>query len=257
VAPPQAGQALGVQPTCAFGALRDLERIVERVRPDRVIVAMASRRGHGSGAAVAPRGRTHGATVMGATLFVLTVLALSGAPDPGAADARTAAVPREEMRGYRIGPEDVLQVSVWGNDAVSRTAPVRPDGKISLPLLNDVKAAGLTPMELREELIRRLAEYIPNPEVAVSVTEVRSFKVSVIGAVVKPGRYELKSWTTVIDLLAMAEGFTEFAARSRILVLRSDGQRVQRLPFDYDKVASGGAAHVNFYLRPADIVLVP
>jgi polysaccharide export outer membrane protein len=194
---------------------------------------------------------------MGTTLFVLTVLALSGARDPSEAAARTAAIPRDETPAYQIGPEDVLQVSVWGNDAVSRTAPVRPDGKISLPLLNDVKAAGLTPMELREDLTRRLTEYIPNPEVSVSVAEVRSFKVSVIGAVAKPGRYELKSWATVMDVLAMAEGFTEFAARSRVVVLRSDGKQVQRLSFDYDKVASGGAGQANFYLRPADIVLVP
>jgi polysaccharide export outer membrane protein len=81
--------------------------------------------------------------------------------------------------------------------------------------------------------------------------------VSVIGAVAKPGRYELKSWATVIDVLAMAEGFTQFAARSRIVVLRSDGKRVERLPFDYDRVASGGAGQTNFYLRPSDIVLVP
>ena len=194
---------------------------------------------------------------MGATLFVLGILAVAGAPDPSATAARTPTTAREESPGYRIGPEDVLQVSVWNTDAVSRTAPVRPDGKISLPLLNDVQAAGLTPMELREELTRRLAEYIPHPEVSVSVNEVRSFKVSVIGAVAKPGRYELKSWATVIDVLAMAEGFTQFAARSRIVVLRAVGNQVERLPFDYDKVASGGAGQANFYLRPSDIILVP
>jgi polysaccharide export outer membrane protein len=166
-------------------------------------------------------------------------------------------VARDETPGYRIGPEDVLQVSVWSNDAVSRTAPVRPDGRISLPLLNDVQAAGLTPMELRAELTRRLAEYIPSPEVSVSVTDVRSFKVSVIGAVAKPGRYELRSAATVMDMLAMAEGFTQFAARSRIVVLRSEGGRVQRLPFDYDKVASGGSGQANFYVQPSDIVVVP
>jgi polysaccharide export outer membrane protein len=193
---------------------------------------------------------------MGATLFVLTVLACSGAPAPEAAASRTPTAARDEMPGYRIGPEDVLQVSVWGNDAVSRTAPVRPDGRISLPLLNDVQAAGLTPMELRAELARQLAEYMPHPELSVSVNEVRSFKVSVIGAVARPGRYELKSWATVMDVLAMAEGFTEFAARSRIVVLRSDGKQVQRIPFDYDKVASGGG-QANFYVRPSDIVLVP
>jgi polysaccharide export outer membrane protein len=190
-------------------------------------------------------------------VLALAMWTLSDGSEP-AADAR----PRLEtsaadLPGYRIGPEDVLQVSVWGNEAVSRTAPVRPDGRISLPLLNDVQAAGLTPMELRDELSRRLAEYIPHPEVAVSVTEVKSFKVSVIGAVVKPGRYELKSRATVIDVLALAEGFTEFAARSRVVVMRSDGSRVERLPFDYDKVASGSSGQANFYVRAGDIVLVP
>ncbi len=194
-------------------------------------------------------------------MMIPILLALSTWTSPGgepAADARPSMESAAtDLAGYRIGPEDVLQVSVWGNEAVSRTAPVRPDGRISLPLLNDVQAAGLTPMELRSELSRRLAEYIPHPEVAVSVTEVRSFKVSVIGAVTKPGRYELKSRATVIDVLAMAEGFTEFAARSRVVVLRSDGSRVERLPFDYDKVASGNAGQSNFYVRAGDIVLVP
>jgi polysaccharide export outer membrane protein len=190
-------------------------------------------------------------------VLALSLLALVGGGEPRPdAPARMESLPGD-VPGYRIGPEDVLQVSVWSNDALSRTAPVRPDGRISLPLLNDVRAAGLTPMELREELIRLLAEYIPRPEVAVTVTEVKSFKVSVMGAVTKPGRYELKSRATVIDVLAMAEGFTEFAARSRIVVLRSTGDRVERLAFDYDKVASGGPAQANFYVRPGDIVLVP
>ena len=88
---------------------------------------------------------------------------------------------------YRIGPEDILQISVWKNDAMSRTLPVRPDGKISLPLLSDVQAAGLTAIELREILTKKLAEYMPNPEVSVIVSEIRSFKVSVIGEVSRPG----------------------------------------------------------------------
>jgi polysaccharide export outer membrane protein len=195
-------------------------------------------------------------------MMIPMVLALAMWTLADGGEAGTDARPRMEtaaadLAGYRIGPEDVLQISVWGNEAVSRTAPVRPDGRISLPLLNDVQAAGLTPMELRDELVRRLAEYIPQPEVAVSVTEVRSFKVSVIGAVTKPGRYELKSRATVIDVLALAEGFTEFAARSRVVILRSEGSRVERLPFDYDKVASGNAGQSNFYVRAGDIVLVP
>jgi polysaccharide export outer membrane protein len=163
----------------------------------------------------------------------------------------------ETTPGYRIGPEDVLQVSVWNNEAMSRTAPVRPDGNISLPLLNDVAAAGLTPMELREELMRRLTTYMPHPEVSVIVTEVRSFKVAVIGQVPKPDRYEFRSAATVMDVLALAGGFTEFASRSRIVVLRSNGQKTERIPFDYDKVRASDPSQRNFELRAGDIVLVP
>lgn len=159
---------------------------------------------------------------------------------------------------YRIGPEDVVQVVVWKNEALSHTVPVRPDGQISLPLLNDVQAAGLTPLELRESLIKRLSDYVPAPEVSVIVTEVKSMKISVMGAVAKPGRYQLGSSATVIDALAMAEGFTEFSSPSRIVVLRSKGNRQERLPFDYDKFRSGsGGVQANFDLRPGDIVLVP
>jgi polysaccharide export outer membrane protein len=166
--------------------------------------------------------------------------------------------PTPMIEEYRIGPEDQLQISIWKNDAMSKSVPVRPDGLISLPLLNDIQAAGLTAMELREVLMKRLGEYMPTPEVAVIVTEVRSYKVSVIGEVHKPGRYELKSWTTVLDLLAQAGGVNEFAARGRIVVLRPDGRTMKRIPFNYNRViSSSGGERENFYLRPGDILLVP
>ena len=149
----------------------------------------------------------------------------------------------------------MLQVAVWNNEAMTRTVPVRPDGMISLPLLNDVPAAGLTPMQLRETLLKRLVEYIPTPEVSVIVTDVHSLKVSVVGEVTQPGRFELKAWATVLDVLALAGAFRDFAAKSRIVVLRGAGERRQRIPFNYDKVIEGSQA--NFYLRPGDIVLVP
>jgi polysaccharide export outer membrane protein len=182
------------------------------------------------------------------------VVGAAGSPSP-AALSRTG--PAGDDAAYRIGPEDVLEISVWNNEAMSRTAPVRPDGRFSLPLLNDVQAAGLTPMELREQLKGRLAEYMPDPEVSVIVTDVRSFKVSVIGAVPKPDRYQLKSRTTVMDVLAMAGGPNEFASRSRIVVIRANGQKTERIPFDYDKVRGGDSSQDNFHLRPGDIVLVP
>lgn len=158
---------------------------------------------------------------------------------------------------YRIGPEDTLLISVWKNDAITKTVPVRPDGMISLPLVQDVKAAGLTPMELREELTKKLSEFIPSPEVSVILTEVRSFKVSLMGEVKNPARYDLKSWTTVLDILALAGGFNEFAKRNRIVILRPEGTTMKRIPFDYNKVISAGGEHTNIYLWPGDIVLVP
>jgi polysaccharide export outer membrane protein len=171
--------------------------------------------------------------------------AVAARPDAGAAEE------------YRIGAEDTLQISVWRNEAMSKTIPVRPDGMISLPLLNDVKAAGLTPAELQKVLAGKLAEYMPNPEVSVILTDVRSYKVSVIGEVKKPARYELKSWTTVLDILALAGGFTEFAARGRIVVLRPNGATIKSIQFNYNKVVSAGGEQENFYVRPGDIVLVP
>jgi len=170
-------------------------------------------------------------------------------PPPGRED-----VDAEE---YRIGPEDVLQIFVWKNETLSRTVSVRPDGKISLPLLGDVQAAGSTSGELRDVLSKRFADFIAAPEVSVIVAEVKSIKVSVIGEVPKPGRYELKSRTTVLDILALAGGFGQFASRGRIVVLRPEGGKMKRIPFNYNKVVSTGGEQENFYLQPGDIVVVP
>jgi len=186
------------------------------------------------------------------------VLALSGWLTLGAITASAQSNGAAKVTvGYRIGPEDTLLISVWRNDAMSKTVPVRPDGMISLPLLNDVKAAGFTPAELRDILVVRLAEYMPTPEVSVIVTEIRSFKVSVLGEVAKPARYELKSATTVLDVLALAGGLTEFAARSRIVIMRQDGNTVKRIPFNYNKVVAASGEHDNLQLQPGDIILVP
>ena len=158
---------------------------------------------------------------------------------------------------YRIGPADVLDISVWNNTALSRTVPVRPDGKISLPLLNDVQAAGLTPVQLREALAEKLVAYLPTPEVSVIVREVQSFRVSVIGEVRRPDRYDLRGRGTVLDALAMAGGFAEFAARTRIVILRHDGATAKRIPFNYNAIVSANGANGNFFLEPGDIILVP
>src|SRR2546426_1055060 len=166
----------------------------------------------------------------------LLVSALNAVESADAQPPAIAASERDTNRlgapdAYRIGPEDMLQISVWKNDAMSRAVLVRPDGKISLPLLNDVQAAGLTAIELKEVLTKRLTDYMPSPEVSVIVTDVRSLKVSVMGEVARPGRYELKSWATVLDVLAMAGGLTQYASRSRIVILTSDGNGMKRIPF--------------------------
>jgi polysaccharide biosynthesis/export protein len=184
-----------------------------------------------------------------------------------AASPSSARLPSEQHAAvaagdYRIGPEDLLHVIVWKNEPMSRIVLVRPDGHISLPLLNDVKAAGLTPMQLRDILVKSLSEYMPSPEVSVIVNDIRSFKVSVIGEVIRPGRYELKSATTALDVLAAAGGFSSFANRTKIVVLRPTSTTIgdnaapmKRIPFNYNRVSGG--EQENIYLLPGDIVLVP
>ena len=183
-------------------------------------------------------------------LVILSVVAGGLSLPPSGAGA-------QDKADYQIGPEDVLDIAVWNNTAIGRTVPVRPDGKISLPLLNDVQAAGLTPMQLRDVLMKKLAEYMPTPEVSVIVREVRSFKVSVIGEIKTPGRFELKSRTTVLDVLAQAGAFTEFASRGRIFILRPNGTTMKRIPFSYNKVIAADGEHGNFFLQPGDIIVVP
>ena len=159
---------------------------------------------------------------------------------------------------YVIGPADVLEVAVWQNTAVSRTVPVRPDGKISLPVLNDVQAAGLTPMQLQDALTKALVKYIQTPEVSVIVREVNSFNISVIGHVKTPGRHTLTTRVTVLEALALAGGLTEYADRDRIVIVRRSGAITKQLPFAYDKVVPGNGSkgQLNFFVQPDDIILV-
>ena len=195
-----------------------------------------------------------------ATLMVLLIVATTLAADQDAARSLAKDKVQDQVNGsnnYRIGPEDVLDISVWNNTAIARTVPVRPDGKISLPLVNDVQAAGLTPMQLREVLVGKLTAYIPRPEVSVIVREVHSFKVSVIGEVKKAGQYELKSRATVLDLIALAGGLTPFASPSRIVVLRQEGTTTTRIPFNYKKATSSTPPREDVALQPGDVIVVP
>lgn len=183
------------------------------------------------------------------------------APVARARETRAPAVPSDprsaEMAvAYQIGPEDLLDISVWKNLELSRVVPVRPDGKVSLPLVNDIAAAGLTPDELRDQITSRLAEFIPAPEVSVMVKEVHSRKVAVVGAVKMPGRYELRSPMTVLEAVALAQGLTDFASKDKIQVIRIVNGKTTYIPFNYRKAADG-AQQENFFVRAGDIVIVP
>ena len=180
----------------------------------------------------------------------------AGKPSPAPAATKVETAILSNANDYKIGPEDLLDISVWKNPELSRTVPVRPDGKVSLPLVNDIQAAGLTPTALRQQLIDRLSEFIPAPEVAVIVREVHSMKVAVVGSVKTPGRYELKSAATVLEMIALAQWFTDFASRDRVVILRQENGDTKRIPFNYRKVAAGDE-QANLVVQPGDIIVVP
>src|SRR5205085_6430203 len=195
------------------------------------------------------------------SVLVLATTIAAAARPAAAQPAAAQPAPVAADSQYVIGPEDVLDIAVWSNTDVSRTVPVRPDGMISLPLLNDVHAAGLTPMQLRTTLVSALEKYMPSPTVSVIVREVHSFKVSVIGEVKTPGRYELRSRTTVLDVLAMAGGLSQYASRARITILRREGTAVREVPYDFEKITAKtgpkAAGQENFCVQPGDIIVVP
>jgi len=159
---------------------------------------------------------------------------------------------------YVIGPDDMLMITVWKNDALSRTLPVRPDGKVSLPLLHDVQAAGLTAMQLRDKLASAFGEFMPNPEVSVTVMDVRSYRVSVLGEVQKPGVLQLKADTTVLEAIALAGGFRDFASPGKITILRKDSNgATQKIRFNYNRVVKDNRSEDNVTLKSGDVVVVP
>jgi len=158
---------------------------------------------------------------------------------------------------YVIGPEDVLSINVWREEALSRQVPVRSDGKISLPLVDEVHAAGLTPLQLKEKLTLRLKEFIDNPNVSVIVVQANSQKVYVSGEVRTPGVYQLRGETTLLQVIPMAGGFTEWADQKKIVVIRKEGEKDKRIVVNYKKIVSGEDVSYNIILKPGDTIIVP
>jgi polysaccharide export outer membrane protein len=201
--------------------------------------------------AAAPGAPTRSVPAAAAATGTQATVAPAAATAP-AATTLTPAVPTD----YVIGPDDVLLVTVWKNDTLSKQVPVRPDGKISLPLLHDIQAAGLTAMQLRDKVAVALAEFMPNPEVSVMITEVRSYRVSVLGEVNKPGVLQLKAETSILEALAMAGGFRDFASPSKITVFRKDSYgNTHKLRFNYNKALRGDED--NLALKTGDVIVVP
>ncbi len=159
---------------------------------------------------------------------------------------------------YTVGPADVLKIDVWQEPEVSSIVAVRPDGKISLPLIGDINASGYTPNQLQDVLAAKLHAFIANPEVSVTVQEVKSRKFNVLGEVQHPGSYSLAQPVRILDAIGMAGGFRDFAKVSKIYVLRrsSDGGNL-RLPFNYKQVIQGNDTDQNVELEPGDTVVVP
>jgi polysaccharide export outer membrane protein len=171
--------------------------------------------------------------------------------------APTAAQTAAEDPAYKIGPQDVLKIDVWREDQLTRVAPVRPDGKVTLPLLNDVQAAGLTPMELAGNIREELKKFINNPQVTVSVMEINSRRVYVTGEVTKAGAYALLPHMTVLQALSSSGGFSQFARVKNIYVLRTENGKQVKLPFNYKEAISGKNPEQNIELQAGDVIVVP
>jgi polysaccharide export outer membrane protein len=158
---------------------------------------------------------------------------------------------------YRVGAEDVLEISVWREETLKKEALVRPDGGISYPLIGEVQAAGKTVLEIQEDIAKRLEKFIPDPAVSVAILKVGSQRIYVIGKVNKPGDFPVGRYVDVLQALSMAGGLTPFADANDIRVMRREGERQVVLPFEYSRVVRGQKLEQNVQLRAGDVVVVP
>ena len=201
-------------------------------------------------------------TFLCATLFALGLSAQSNLSSSNAEKRDTtvnSAVPAkapENSPDYVIGADDTLHISVWKEPDLSETLPVRPDGKISMPLLNDITAAGLTPLELKDSITEKLKKYISDPRVTVVVTAMNSRRIFVTGEVNHSGPISLLPHMTVLQALAQA-GFTQFANPKAIYLLRTQDGKQEKVPFNYKDVVKGNHPEQNIELKPGDTIVVP
>lgn len=184
---------------------------------------------------------------------------LASAVTPGPSpSATTTDLAKPHDDSFVIGNDDVLAINVWKEPDISRSIPVRSDGKISLPLAGEVQAAGQTPLKLEQEIAGKLKNYISEPEVTVMVQQINSQKFNVLGQVARPGSYVIANSPTVLDAIAAAGGFRDFAKQKSIYVLRDNPDGTQsRLQFNYKQVIKGVNPGQNVKLQPRDTIVVP
>ncbi len=195
------------------------------------------------------------------TMSLQTTTANLKSPDSTISDtAKPADTAKPEVivpAGYIVGDSDVIRVNVWKEPEVSQTVVVRTDGNISLPLINEVKVSGMTPLQIQDMVAEKLKGFLNNPQVTVTVIEIRSKRAFITGEVARPGTYSLNAQTTVLQLIAQAGGFTPFAKKDSIVVLRTEDGRQSRLKFKYKEVVQGKKTEQNIALHPGDTVVVP
>ena len=180
------------------------------------------------------------------------------APPPAATPAKPAAAPVPTASlGYVIGPEDVLSINFWREKDLSTDVIVRPDGRITLPLLNEFEAAGLTPEALREKIAAAADKYIQDPNITIIVKQINSRRVYITGNVNKPGSYNLMAPTTIVQLISMAGGLQDYADKKNIVVMRTENGRPASYRFNYKEVIERKNLNQNIELKPGDTVIVP
>jgi polysaccharide export outer membrane protein len=171
--------------------------------------------------------------------------------------ASAVSPPAKASADYVIGPDDVLDVSVWKEQDLTRTLQVRPDGRISMPLLNDVQAAGFTPSQLAQTISERLKKYLTAPQVTIIVTQINSQRVYVIGEVTRPGAYPLLPGMTILQAISSAGGLTQFANSKKIFLMRNENHIQTKYPFSYKEVLDGRKAEENLPVKAGDTIVVP
>lgn len=260
-------ERIGELPGLVPGEQVGLSKSGQRERKSQLTPVTTIKENEGGGRAVRRIPGTLGKVGLSAILVLMSIgLAAQTGSAPAtdlpraqssqSVEATSPAKPHDDS--FVIGNDDVLAINVWKEPDVSRSIPVRSDGKISLPLVGEVQATGRTPLKLEQEIAVRLKNYIAEPEVTVIVQQINSQKFNILGMVSRPGSYPINNSATVLDAIALAGGFRDFAKQKNIYVLRQNADGTEtKMPFNYKEVVKGKNTAQNIKLEPRDTIVVP